>query len=73
MEKTWATKENIGRFERLGDALPFCHLLCQPVEHFLCLPVDLGNVCVKDTVQKYYGAEDRAQMFFQEALMPLSL
>ena len=47
------------------------HLLCQPVEHFLCLPVDLGNVIVKGSVQEHRGV-GRAPMLFEEAQIALA-
>ena len=54
----------VAGLELLGDALLRRHLLSQQVEHFLRLPVDLGNVIVKGTAQEHRGV-DCAPMLFQ--------
>ena len=37
----------IGSFRLLCDAFRLSHLLYQPREHLLCLPVDVGKVAVQ--------------------------
>ena len=62
----------IGGFQRLRDAFRFSHLLYQPREHLLCLPVNVSKITVQLADGEQSGIQ-RLAVALEIASMPLSL